>query len=143
MGPSLRSLITFLLTHTNFVHGSGISSVLSRAVPSNFWMLQREGITSLTQEVSLCTACCESADIAALQENLAALTACGSVAVEMEASQASSAGAFAWSDEEAAQELVSDAPRSFLLPGATYVQVNELNYADGGTVRAPFRSSPP
>jgi len=109
------------------------ASVLSRAVPINFWLLQR-GRESMEADVELCAACCASADAAALSSSLEALTARPGVAVEIEAMvDHAPRESKSWSSTELAEEITQAGPRSFLLPGAALATVNELDFADGGT----------
>ena len=110
-----------------------LGGILARSVPTNFWLLQRRR-ESMDTEVDLCAACCASADAAALEASIGALTARPTVAVEIEGpNNPPTHDPMMWSGTEVAEDITATGPRSFLLPGATLVTVNELDFADGGT----------
>ena len=116
------------------------TSVITRAVPTNFWILQRGTDTTMDTEVALCSACCASENAEDLEQSLAALAECDSIAVEIEPICDDSAPAgqpkvAQLSDGSLAEELSgwSQGPRSFLMSGATLARVHEFDFDVGGT----------
>ena len=126
------------------VAGAG-ASIVSRAVPTNFWLLQI-GSEAMDNEVKMCAECCASSCAEELEGSLRALSASQSskVAVEIEpislpsdgvpvALEATAPQQQEWSSTEFAEEVTSAGPRSFLLPGMTLARVNEFGFEEGGT----------
>lgn len=114
------------------------ASVLSRAVPINFWLLHEHSSAGAAAEhaedVRLCAACCASADADSLERSLRALAARRSVAVEIAPLRSTAGPApVQWSEAELAEEVTAEGPRSFLLPGGRLVRVDELSYDEGGS----------
>jgi predicted nicotinamide N-methyase len=115
---------------------------LSAAIPTNFYLLQRQGDT-LDKEVALCCACAASSSKEALEQSLASLTGLDTVAVEIEAidaaetdDDATAPSLVQWSETMVAEEITDCTkcgPRSFLLPGAVLARVHEFEFAEGGT----------
>lgn len=135
MSPIMRfCLLFFTLTKTSALN------VLSRAIPTTFWLLQGEG-EDMSTDVALCAKCCKSADAAALEESLGALTATGRVAVEIEPlalpgdppSTVAASTTPIVIGNALAEEITSGGPRSFLFPGGMLARVNEFDFEDGGT----------
>lgn len=121
---------------------------LSRAVPINFWLLQRSD-QPLDVEVALCSAVCASEDAEALERNLAEVISRECVAVEIQPLQDDDDGVASMpllsegerpapiilSDGTIAEELglFEDGPRSFVMPGGQLARVREFDFKDGGT----------
>ena len=137
------SMMTPLLFAVS-VASSAALAVAPRYVPTAFWLLQA-GSQDMQDDVALCTRCCESADEAALEASLAALTATGRVAVEISpvtlpgdpppppSPTADENSEPVFFGDEYAEEITSLGPRSFLLPGNILARVHEFDFKDGGT----------
>ena len=126
-------------------HLLATNDLLARAVPINFWLLQRS-TQSLDVEVALCSAVCASEDAEALERNLAAVITRECVAVEIQPLQDGVASMPLLSEgERPALTLLSDGtiaeelglfevgPRSFVMPGGQLARVREFDFKDGGT----------
>ena len=126
-------------------HLLATNDLLARAVPINFWLLQRS-TQSLDVEVALCSAVCASEDAEALERNLAAVITRECVAVEIQPLQDGVASMPLLSEgERPAPTLLSDGtiaeelglfevgPRSFVMPGGQLARVREFDFKDGGT----------
>ena len=117
-------------------------NVLARAIPTTFWLLQGDG-QDMTDDVALCSRCCESKDAAALEASLVALASSGQIAVECEPitlpddslspPSEQSSNSLVLEGGMIAEEITAMGPRSFLLPGGKLVRVNEFDFEDGGT----------
>ena len=101
-------------------------------LPSNFWLLRQEGVMSTAEDqlVAAYISSLRTGDSAAAERDLDALLA-RPVAVEFEPSGASGA-VVELSDGTLMEELNAAGLRSFLLPGRTLAQVEEVDYGAGG-----------
>ena len=122
-----------LLSATALVSGPP-PSVLARAVPTNFWLLQHD-LEDLSDAVSLCTQCCACESAEALEQSLRDITSTPTTAVEIEPliDDTCAPKVVQWGNGQAAENIGRSWPTLLPLPGAVLAQVHEFAFDEGGT----------